>query len=84
MAIVSLAESLIETSFETRAEALEAAKNLEALESKWTAFIEEQYSKITTLEDYHIRDNGLVDIVAAAANEILERSNELKAENGTF
>lgn len=80
MAIVSLAESLIETSFETRAEALEAAKNLEALESKWTAFIEEQYSKITTLEDYHIRDNGLVDIVAAAANEILERSNELKVE----
>ena len=50
------------------------------MESKWTAFIEEQYSKITTLEDYHIRDNGLVDIVAAAANEILERSNELKVE----
>lgn len=80
MAIVSVAESLIETSFETRAEAVEAAKNLEELENKWTTFIEEQYSKITTLEDYYIRDGGLSDIVAAAANEILERSHKLKVE----
>lgn len=80
LALTSLAESLVETEFETRAEAVEAAKNLEELENKWTTFIEEQYSKITTLEDYYIRDGGLVDIVAATANEILERSHKLKVE----
>ena len=80
MAIVSVAESLIETSFETRAEAVEAAKSLKELESKWTDFVEEQYSKIETLEDYCIRGGGVGNVVSAAANEVLERSHKLKVE----
>ena len=80
MAIVSVAESIIENDYETRAEAVEAAKSLKELESKWTDFVEEQYSKIGTLEDYCIRGGGVGNVVSAAANEVLERSHKLKVE----
>lgn len=79
-AIISVAETLLDTEFETRAEAVEAAKNLIEIENEWTEFVEEQESKITNLEDAYIRDGSTSDIVAAAANEILEKSYKLKVE----
>lgn len=79
-AIISVAETLLDTEFETRAEAVEAAKNLVEIENEWTEFVEEQESKITNLEDAYIRDGSTSDIVAAAANEILEKSYKLKVE----
>lgn len=80
MAIVSLGESLIEKEFETRAEAVEAAKVLKELEQEWTEFVENEIQKITSLEDVIIRDTSLSDIVDTAANEILEQSYKLKVE----
>lgn len=79
-AIISVAETILDTEFETRAEAVEAAKNLVELESEWTEFVEEQGSRITDLEDACIRDGSTSDIVSAAANEILEKSYKLKVE----
>lgn len=80
MALISLAETLIETSFETRAEAVEAAKNLVNLEQTWTSFVETESGKITDLGNYYIKDDNLQSVIAAAANEILERSYRLKIE----
>ena len=80
MAIVSLGESLIEKQFETRAEAVEAAKVLKDLEQEWTEFVENEIQKITSLEDVIIRDSSLTDVVDSAANEILEESYKLKVE----
>lgn len=80
MALISLAESLIETEFETRAEAVEAAKNLVSLEQTWTTFVETESGKITDLENFYIKDDNLQSVIAAAANEILERSYKLKIE----
>ena len=79
-ALVSVAESLLSTEFETRKEAVEAAKNLVALESDWTSFVDEQQTKILELDDAYIRDGGVDDIVSMSANEILERSYKLKVE----
>lgn len=80
LAIISAAENLIEEQFDTRAEAVEAAKTLEILEETWTSFVEAECEKITSLEDVFIRDGGTTNIVSAAANEILERSYKLKVE----
>ena len=43
-------------------------------------FKEKELSKITTLEEFLIRDNSLSDIIDTVAAEILERSCELKVE----
>ena len=80
MALISLAETLIEKEYETRAEAVEAAKNLVSLEQTWTNFVETESGKITDLENFYIKDDNLQSVVAAAANEILERSYRLKIE----
>lgn len=80
LAIISIAESAIETQYETRAEAVDAAKNLIELEQTWTNFVEDETEKITELENVFIRDDGLQSVVAGAANEILERSYKLKIE----
>ena len=79
-AIISVAESLLSAEFETRKEAVEAAKNLVALESDWTEFVDEQQTKISDLDDAYIRDGSVGDIVSMSANEILERSYKLKVE----
>ena len=79
-ALVSVAESLLNTDFETRKEAVEAAKNLVALENDWTEFVEEQSERILTLNDSYIRDGNVADIISMSANEILERSYKLKVE----
>lgn len=80
MALISLGESLIEKEYETRAEAVEAARVLKELEQEWTEHIENELSKITELETFLIRDNALGDVVDSASSEILERSYELKVE----
>lgn len=80
MAIISLGESLIEKNYETRAEAVEAAKTLKELEQEWTEHIEDELDKITELENVLIRDNSLSDIVDSASSEILDRSYKLKVE----
>lgn len=80
IAVSSLAESLVEAEFETREEAVEAAKVLEQLSQDWTEHVEEEIIKIENLEDVFIRDSGLTEIAATAANEILERSYKLKVE----
>ena len=79
-ALVSLAESLLDMEFETRKEAVEAAKNLVELENDWTEFVDEQQSKISDLDDAYIRDGSVSDIISLSANEILERSYKLKVE----
>jgi len=79
-AIISVAESLLNIEFETRSEAVEAAKNLVALNDDWTEFVDEQSEKIVELGDAYIRDTSVIDIISAAANEILERSYKLKVE----
>lgn len=80
MAIISLGESLIEKDYETRAEAVEAAKTLKELEQGWTEHVENELDKISELENVLIRDNSLTDIVDASASEILDRSYKLKVE----
>ena len=80
LALISMGESLIEGEYETRAEAVEAAKTIKELEQSWTEYIEKELSKITTLEEFLIRDNSLSDIIDTVAAEILERSCELKVE----
>ena len=80
LALISMGESLIEGKYETRAEAVEAAKTIKELEQSWTEYIEKELSKITTLEEFLIRDNSLSDIIDTVATEILERSCELKVE----
>ena len=80
LALISMGESLIEGEYETRAEAVEAAKTIKELEQSWTEYIEKELSKITTLEEFLIRDNSLSDIIDTVATEILERSCELKVE----
>lgn len=79
-AIISVAESLLGMEFETRSEAVEAAKSLIALESDWSEFVDEQSERISDLGDAYIRDGCISDIVSASANEILERSYKLKVE----
>ena len=80
MSLISLSESLIEKDYETRSEAVEAAKTLKDMESEWTEHVESELDKIDELEKLIIRDNSLTDIVDSAANEILERSYKLKVE----
>ena len=79
-AIISVAESLLNIDFETRSEAVEAAKNLVALNDDWMNFVDEQSERISDLGDAYIRDGNISDIVSASANEILERSYKLKVE----
>lgn len=79
-AISSVCESAIDAIFETRKEAVEIAKNLIELEETWTEFIEQQSEKITELTDAFIRDTGIVELVSAAAGEVLKQSYELKVE----
>lgn len=80
IAIISLSESLIEKDYETRAEAVEAAKTLKELEQTWTEHVEGELDKVSELENVLIRDNSLTDIVNASASEILDRSYKLKVE----
>lgn len=79
-AIVSVSESLLNTEFETRAEAVEAAKKLVELNNDWNDFVDEQSSRITDLGDAYIRNGNVLDVVLSSANEILERSYKLKVE----
>ena len=79
-AIISVAESLLNTNFETRAEAVEAAKNLVELNDSWSDFVDEQSSKIVDLTDAFIREENVLDVVLQSANEILDRSYKLKVE----
>ncbi len=79
-ALASLCETSIDSIYETRKEAVEAAKKLIELEETWTDFVEEQTAKITELNDVFIRDNDVVELVSAAAGEILRQSYELKVE----
>lgn len=79
-AIISVAESLLNVNFETRIEAVEAAKNLITLNDDWNDFVDEQQTKITELGDAYIREGNVLDIVEMCANEILERSYKLKVE----
>ena len=79
-AIVSVSESLLNTEFETRAEAVEAAKKLVELNDDWNDFVDEQSSRITDLGDAYIRNGNVLDVVLSSANEILERSYKLKVE----
>lgn len=79
-ALAAVSENAVNTNFETRKEAVEAAKKLIELEETWTEFIEEQAAKITELNDVFIRDTGIVELVAAAAGVILKQSYELKVE----
>ena len=79
-AIISVAESLLNVNFETRIEAVEAAKNLITLNDDWNDFVDEQQTKITELGDAYIREGSVLDIVEMCANEILERSYKLKVE----
>lgn len=79
-AIASVAESLINTDFETRADAVEAAKNLVDLSDSWNDFVDEQTPKITELDDAYIRDDSVSEIVSTVANEIIEKSSSLKVE----
>lgn len=78
--IVSVCESLLNAKFETRAEAVEAAKNLVELNDSWSDFVDNASTKIVDLSDAFIRDENVLDIVLQAANEILERSYKLKVE----
>ena len=80
MSLISLGESLIEKDYETRSEAVEAAKTLKDMESEWTEHVESELDKIDELEKFIVRDNSLTDIIDSAANEILERSYKLKVE----
>lgn len=80
MSLISLGESLLDKDFETRGEAVEAAKNLKDLESEWTEHVESELDKIDELEKFLTRDNSLTDIIDSTANEILERSYKLKVE----
>lgn len=80
MSIISFGQSLAEKNFETRLEAVEAAKTLKELEEVWTEFIEDELQKAETLENAVIRNNNLNDFVNAAASSILERSYKLKIE----
>ena len=79
-ALVSVAEAVLNTEFETRKEAVEAAKNLVTLESDWTEFVDKQKKRISDLDDAYIRDDSVADIISISANEILERSYKLKVE----
>lgn len=79
-AIVSVAESLLNTNFETRAEAVEAAKSIVDLNDSWSDFVDEESSRIVDLGDAFIRDENVLDVVLKAANEILDRSYKLKVE----
>ncbi len=79
-AIVSVAEALLNTEFETRSEAVEGAEKLIELNDDWNNFVNEQQTKITELEDAYIRDGNVDDIVSKSANEIIERSYKLKVE----
>lgn len=79
-ALASLAETIIDSQFETRKEAVEAAKKIIELEETWTTYIEEETAKITDLQDVFIRNNDIVGLVSAAAGEILKQSYELKVE----
>lgn len=79
-ALVSVAESLLNTEFETRAEAVEAAKNIVELANSWADFVDEQSERIVDLGDAYIRDGSVSDVISASANEILENSYKLKVE----
>ena len=79
-ALASLCETAIDTEFETRKEAVETAKKLIELEETWTEYIETQTAKITELGNVFTRDSNIVELVAAAAGEILNLSYELKVE----
>lgn len=79
-ALASLCETAIDANYETRKEAVETAKKLIELEETWTEFIETQTSKITDLAATFTRDSNIVELVAAAAGEILNLSYELKVE----
>lgn len=79
-AIISVAESLLTTEFETRAEAVETVKNLVDLADDWREFVDDKSSLIFDLEDAYIRDGNVEEIVLSAANEILEQSYKLKVE----
>ena len=79
-ALASLCETAIDTEFETRKEAVETAKKLIELEETWTEYIENQTAKITELGNVFTRDSNIVELVAAAAGEILNLSYELKVE----
>lgn len=80
LAITAAAETIIETDYETRTEAIEASKNLVTLFQTWNEFAEDELDKITELENFIIRDGGLQSVVVQAANEILDRSYKLKIE----
>ena len=80
LAITAAAETTIETDYETRAEAVEASKNLVTLFQTWNEFAEDELDKITELENFIIRDGGLQSVGVQAANEILDRSHKLKVE----
>ena len=80
MAIISFGESLLEKKYETRLEAVEAAKTLKELEEKWTEFIDDELKKISNLEDIITRNENLSSIIDNAANEILDLSYKLKVE----
>jgi len=80
MSIISFGQSLAEKNYDTRLEAVEAAKTLKELEEKWTCFIEDELKKAETLENAVIRNNSLNDFVNAAASSILERAYRLKIE----
>lgn len=79
-ALASLSETVIDSDFQTRKEAVETAKKLIELEETWTNYIEEETAKITELGDVFIRNNDIVELVSAAAGVILKESYELKVE----
>ena len=79
-ALAALSETIIDSTFQTRKEAVEAAKKLIDLEETWTTYIESETAKINELNDVFIRNNDIVELVSAAAGEVLKQSYELKVE----
>lgn len=79
-AITAIAGNLVDLDFETRKDAVEAAKNLSDLEEIWTDFVEDKINQITDLNDTIIRDSGLNDVVSDACGDIINKSYELKVE----
>ena len=78
--ITSMAQSITQTEYTTRKEAIVAINDFAALADDWNEYVEDEYKKIDDLADAFIRDSGINEVVLAAINAVIEKSYELKVE----
>ena len=78
--ITSMAQSITQTEYTTRKEAIAAINEFAALADDWNEYVEDEYKKIDDLADAFIRDSGINEVVLAAINAVIEKSYELKVE----